>query len=218
MKRIVFAFLAVILLASFCACGKNESLLQKNDVDTVHSEPPAILHFNSIEEYFAFTAIAEYDDDEFEHFIMENSDYALNGIHSSEDAGNVRRFMEDIPFPRFQTFTLSEFSIEMETGSVTIHYVTENAERMRIVIQSQDDAEKRLAMLEEEKLLNEEKTENERIEVLYHTTPADADEGRYSLTAKVGGIYLMLTAQNTTFDFTKREIDGASFPSIQEWE
>lgn len=213
MKRIVFAFLAVILLASFCACGKDESLLQKNDVDKVHSEPPAILHFNSIEEYVAFTAIAEYDDDEFEHFIMENSDYALNGIHSPEDVQAVREFMEEIPFPCFQNFTLSELSVKMESASVTIHYVTKSTDKLRVVIQSQADTEKRL---KRKKVLNEESTDNERIEILYDATPAEEIEGRYLYEAKVDGIYLMMTAQNTKKNFIKAEIDSASFPRIQE--
>ena len=112
-KKIMILVLLLVFFAGMLLTGcSTENTItvetKKGDMavrETAESpnEPPEAPSFDGLEQYLRFLDAAEYDEEEFEVFIMQNSSYAMNGIHSPEDIREVQQFLKKYPSPNLKT-------------------------------------------------------------------------------------------------------------------
>lgn len=95
-------------------------------VDPVLDAPEQIV-FNSLDDYRAFAASIELDDEAFEEFISSNS-YDMNGVNTKADAAKVLDALSSMPIPKIDGFKLIRINLKFDSDSVYILYKNESSD------------------------------------------------------------------------------------------
>ena len=98
--------------------------------DPVLDAPEQIV-FNSLDDYRAFAASIELDDEAFEEFISSNS-YDMNGVNTKADAAKVLDALSSMPIPKIDGFKLIRINLKFDSDSVYILYKNESSDGVLI--------------------------------------------------------------------------------------
>lgn len=130
MKKISLALLALLLAFAF-ACSKPaqnpydpempKSGAENTAAPNDSGEPPAMISFQSLQEYHDFGASVDLPDDEFSEF-MHSHGFDMSGVDSKEDAERIISLLDNVALPDFSGYKYYMSSLRFDNNAFTIWY------------------------------------------------------------------------------------------------
>ena len=130
MKKISLTLLALLLAFAF-ACSKPaqnpydpempKSGAENTAAPNDSGEPPAMISFQSLQEYHDFGASVDLPDDEFSEFIHSHGFY-MSGVDSKEDAERIISLLDNVALPDFSGYKYYMSSLRFDNNAFTIWY------------------------------------------------------------------------------------------------
>ena len=125
MKKIIKQLLPILLILSMLAgCGspQNEAAIPDS------GEPPCMLRFAGMDDYFSFAASARLPDAEFAKYVQNDPNYSSNGINSKEDVLRLVEAVESAPFPVINEKVETSLIIYLESNWLDVVCFTPGSE------------------------------------------------------------------------------------------